>query len=203
MSGLSEVNQGEENEEQVSRATLVRRAIKLPIYTVALVPLTVGSAAAYLQVHTFDAGRYFVLLFSSVLIITWLNLSNDAYDFETGADRDKKESVVNISAIQESFVLHTFVLPLALQDFYGLLCRQGMFELLLCYLAQFYVVMSTSALHVDYPIMDWENHCALQHLDPLPQVHSTLARQVKVKQAFFALAAQFCPYLFLLVLQLH
>lgn len=109
MSGLSEVNQGEENEEQVSRATLVRRAIKLPIYTVALVPLTVGSAAAYLQVHTFDAGRYFVLLFSSVLIITWLNLSNDAYDFETGADRDKKESVVNISGSHSGVLCAAYI----------------------------------------------------------------------------------------------
>lgn len=108
-SELSEVNQEEENEEQVSRATLIRRAIKLPIYTVALVPLTVGSAAAYLQVHIFDAGRYFVLLFSSVLIITWLNLSNDAYDFETGADKDKKESVVNISGSHSGVLCAAYI----------------------------------------------------------------------------------------------
>lgn len=34
----------------------------------------VGSAAAYLQTGMFSARRYFVLLISSVLIITWLNL---------------------------------------------------------------------------------------------------------------------------------
>ncbi|XP_060167892.1 2-carboxy-1,4-naphthoquinone phytyltransferase, chloroplastic [Lycium barbarum] len=86
----------EENEENISKATLIWRAIKLPIYSVALVPLTVGSAAAYLQTGLFSARRYFILLASSVFIITWLNLSNDVYDFDTGADKDKKESVVNI-----------------------------------------------------------------------------------------------------------
>ncbi|KAF8404638.1 hypothetical protein HHK36_009526 [Tetracentron sinense] len=86
----------EEAEEEISKAVLIWRAIKLPIYSVALVPLTVGSAAAYLQTGLFSAGRYFVLLSSSVLIITWLNLSNDVYDFDTGADKKKKESVVNM-----------------------------------------------------------------------------------------------------------
>ncbi|RYR17532.1 hypothetical protein Ahy_B03g062243 isoform B [Arachis hypogaea] len=88
---------GEEQlEESVSRTTLIWRAIKLPIYSVALVPLTVGSAAAYLQMGMFSARTYFVLLASSVLVITWLNLSNDVYDFDTGADKNKKESVVNL-----------------------------------------------------------------------------------------------------------
>ncbi|MCD9641516.1 glutathione S-conjugate-exporting ATPase Abc4 [Datura stramonium] len=86
----------EENQENISQATLIWRAIKLPIYSVALIPLTVGSAAAYLQTGLFSTRRYFMLLASSVFIITWLNLSNDVYDFDTGADKDKKESVVNI-----------------------------------------------------------------------------------------------------------
>ncbi|XP_057816383.1 2-carboxy-1,4-naphthoquinone phytyltransferase, chloroplastic isoform X2 [Cryptomeria japonica] len=72
-------------------ARLIWRAVKLPIYSVALVPLTVGSATAYLQMRTFDAGRFCLFLFSSVLIIMWLNLSNDVYDFDTGADKDKKD----------------------------------------------------------------------------------------------------------------
>ncbi|CAL1385368.1 unnamed protein product [Linum trigynum] len=83
-------------DNDVSRGTLIWRAIKLPIYSVALVPLTVGAAAAYLQTGVFSAKHYFTLLISSVLIITWLNLSNDVYDFDTGADKNKKESVVNL-----------------------------------------------------------------------------------------------------------
>ncbi|XXG70731.1 hypothetical protein AAC387_Pa07g0143 [Persea americana] len=86
----------EEEEEEISRAMLIWRAIKLPIYSVAFIPLTVGSAAAYLQTGLFHTKRYLVLLLSSVLIITWLNLSNDVYDFETGADKEKKESVVKL-----------------------------------------------------------------------------------------------------------
>lgn len=86
----------EESQEEISKATLLWRAIKLPIYSVALVPLTVGSAAAFLQTGLFMANRYFVLLASSILIIAWLNLSNDVYDFDTGADKNKKESVVNM-----------------------------------------------------------------------------------------------------------
>ncbi|KAL8234607.1 hypothetical protein R6Q59_020707 [Mikania micrantha] len=82
--------------DDISNATLVWRAIKLPIYSVALVPLTVGTAAAYLQTGLCSAKQYVLLLSSSVLIITWLNLSNDVYDFDTGADVNKKESVVNM-----------------------------------------------------------------------------------------------------------
>ncbi|CAM0871801.1 unnamed protein product [Alopecurus aequalis] len=81
---------------ELSRATLLWRAAKLPIYSVALVPLTVGSAAAYNHAGLFFAGRYFGLLAAAVLVITWLNLSNDVYDSDTGADKNKKESVVNI-----------------------------------------------------------------------------------------------------------
>ncbi|KAB1206834.1 1,4-dihydroxy-2-naphthoate polyprenyltransferase, chloroplastic, partial [Morella rubra] len=84
------------NNDNVSKATLIWRAVKLPIYSVALIPLTVGSAAAYFQTGVCSARRYFVLLASSVLIITWLNLSNDVYDFDTGADKNKRESVVNL-----------------------------------------------------------------------------------------------------------
>ncbi|XP_020258621.1 2-carboxy-1,4-naphthoquinone phytyltransferase, chloroplastic, partial [Asparagus officinalis] len=92
----SSSSEGSEKSEDTSAATLLWRAAKLPIYSVALVPLTVGFTTAYLHTGLFFTRRYITLLLSSVLIITWLNLSNDVYDFDTGADRDKKESVVNI-----------------------------------------------------------------------------------------------------------
>lgn len=96
LSSSSIEDAGEDCEEHTSKETLIWRAIKLPIYSVALVPLTVGSAAAYLQTGIFSARCYFVLLASSILVITWLNLSNDVYDFDTGVDKNKKESVVNL-----------------------------------------------------------------------------------------------------------
>lgn len=38
----------------------------------------------------------YLRLDAAVLVITWLNLSNDVYDSDTGADKNKKESVVNL-----------------------------------------------------------------------------------------------------------
>ncbi|GLT94375.1 hypothetical protein SLE2022_121180 [Rubroshorea leprosula] len=102
-------NAHEEGKEEVTKATLIWRAIKLPIYSVALVPLTVGSAAAYLQTGLFLSRRYFLLLASSVLIITWLNLSNDVYDFDTGADKNKKESVVNLVGSRSAAIIAAYL----------------------------------------------------------------------------------------------
>uniref|UniRef100_M8BME8 Putative 1,4-dihydroxy-2-naphthoate octaprenyltransferase n=1 Tax=Aegilops tauschii TaxID=37682 RepID=M8BME8_AEGTA len=58
--------------------------------------MVVGTAVAYNHAGLFFARRYFGLLAAAVLVITWLNLSNDVYDSDTGADKNKKESVVNI-----------------------------------------------------------------------------------------------------------
>ncbi|KAG8368642.1 hypothetical protein BUALT_Bualt15G0066800 [Buddleja alternifolia] len=86
----------DKNGEDISKATLIWRAIKLPMYAVALIPLSVGTAAAYRETGQYSMERYFVLLGSFVLVNAWVNLSNDVYDFDTGADINKKESVVNI-----------------------------------------------------------------------------------------------------------
>ncbi|KAL0836559.1 hypothetical protein Bca101_088448 [Brassica carinata] len=56
----------------------------------------VAASAAYLETGLVLVRRYATLMLSSVLIITWLNLSNDVYDFDTGADKNKRESVVNM-----------------------------------------------------------------------------------------------------------
>lgn len=87
-------------EEEIPKAKLIWRAVKLPIYSVALIPLTVcfleipsissiaficygiftvqmpqvGASAAYLETGLFLVRRYVTLMLSSILIITWLNL---------------------------------------------------------------------------------------------------------------------------------
>ncbi|KAK4438161.1 2-carboxy-1,4-naphthoquinone phytyltransferase, chloroplastic [Sesamum alatum] len=94
-SALTEVET--EKGDDVSRATLIWRAIKLPMYTVGLIPASVGAAAAYWEAGLFSPERYFVGLAAFVLVIAWLNLSNDVYDYDTGADKNKKESVVNLA----------------------------------------------------------------------------------------------------------
>jgi 2-carboxy-1,4-naphthoquinone phytyltransferase len=80
-------------------------AIKPPMYTVAIVPITVGSAVAYAQNRlallpldrSFDLYIFWTFLLSAIAIIAWLNISNDVYDSDTGIDINKAESVVNLT----------------------------------------------------------------------------------------------------------
>jgi 2-carboxy-1,4-naphthoquinone phytyltransferase len=80
-------------------------AIKPPMYTVAIVPITVGSAVAYAQSNTiavadgkpFDLNIFGIFLLSAIAIIAWLNISNDVFDSDTGIDVNKAESVVNLT----------------------------------------------------------------------------------------------------------
>lgn len=72
-------------------------AIKPPIYSVALVPIAVGTAVAYAEQGLFDPQRFFTFMGSAILIIAWLNLSNDVFDAETGIDVNKAHSVVNLT----------------------------------------------------------------------------------------------------------
>ncbi|XP_073313970.1 2-carboxy-1,4-naphthoquinone phytyltransferase, chloroplastic-like [Primulina huaijiensis] len=105
-------------EEELSRSTLIWRAAKLPMYTVALIPVLVGSAAAYQQTGQFSFWRFLVSLVSFVIVNVWVNLSNDVYDFDTGADKDKKESVVNLFGSRE--LINTVAWSLLVIGFSGI-----------------------------------------------------------------------------------
>jgi len=72
-------------------------AIKPPMYTVAVIPIAVGTAAAFGETGIFQAEIFFTFLGSAILIVAWLNLSNDVFDSETGIDRNKAHSVVNLT----------------------------------------------------------------------------------------------------------
>ena len=72
-------------------------AIKPPIYSVAIAPIALGTALAYAQTHVFHPQIFFTFLGSAILIIAWLNLSNDVFDSETGIDVHKYHSVVNLT----------------------------------------------------------------------------------------------------------
>lgn len=66
------------------------------MYTVALTPMLVGSAAGALAAGRWRLDACLQLILAAVLIIGWLNLTNDAFDFSTGIDVAKAESVVNL-----------------------------------------------------------------------------------------------------------
>ena len=72
-------------------------AIKPPLYSVAIAPIAVGTAVAFAQTGIFDPQVFVTFLGSAILIIAWLNLSNDVFDSETGIDINKAHSVVNLT----------------------------------------------------------------------------------------------------------
>ncbi len=72
-------------------------AIKPPMYTVAIIPISVGSAVAYAQNRSLDLNILGTFLLSAIAIIAWLNISNDVFDSDTGIDVNKAESVVNLT----------------------------------------------------------------------------------------------------------
>ncbi len=78
-------------------------AIKPPMYTVAVIPIVVGTAVAYAQSRQFDGGIFALFLTSAIAIIAWLNLSNDVFDADTGIDVNKAHSVVNLTG-KKSFI---------------------------------------------------------------------------------------------------
>jgi 2-carboxy-1,4-naphthoquinone phytyltransferase len=72
-------------------------AIKPPMYTVAIIPITVGSAVAYAESQAIDFNVLGTFILSAIAIIAWLNISNDVFDSDTGIDINKAESVVNLT----------------------------------------------------------------------------------------------------------
>ncbi len=72
-------------------------AIKPPMYSVAVIPILVGTAIAVWQVQTIQLGVLLTCLVAAILIVAWLNLSNDVFDSETGIDVNKAHSVVNLT----------------------------------------------------------------------------------------------------------
>ncbi len=72
-------------------------AIKPPMYSVAIMPIMIGSAIAYHQTGVIHWQICFSFIFAAILILAWENLANDVFDAETGIDLHKYHSVVNLT----------------------------------------------------------------------------------------------------------
>lgn len=72
-------------------------ALKPPMYSVAIMPILVGSAVAYGDTQLFRGDIFALFLLSAILILMWENLSNDVFDAETGIDIHKAHSLVNLT----------------------------------------------------------------------------------------------------------
>lgn len=83
----------------VARSTnkLWLAALKPPMYSVAIMPILVGTAVAFAETGTLQTGIFSIFVFSAVLILAWENLSNDVFDSETGVDVNKHHSLVNLT----------------------------------------------------------------------------------------------------------
>ncbi|WP_293338501.1 2-carboxy-1,4-naphthoquinone phytyltransferase [Microcoleus sp. CAWBG58] len=80
-----------------SNSKLWLAAIKPPMYSVAVIPISVGTAIAFAETQTINASIFSTFLISAILIIAWLNLTNDVFDSETGIDKNKAHSLVNLT----------------------------------------------------------------------------------------------------------
>ncbi len=72
-------------------------ALKPPMYSVAIMPIWVGTALAYAETKSFNGVIFSIFLAAAILILVWENLSNDVFDSETGIDKNKHHSLVNLT----------------------------------------------------------------------------------------------------------
>lgn len=91
------VNYSSSSSSQLSRRKLWLAAIKPPMYSVAVMPIALGTAIAFAEKQTIQWDVFLTFLVAAILILAWENLSNDVFDSETGIDRHKAHSLVNLT----------------------------------------------------------------------------------------------------------
>ncbi|MEH1814808.1 MAG: 2-carboxy-1,4-naphthoquinone phytyltransferase [Nostoc sp.] len=72
-------------------------AIKPPMYSVAIMPIWVGTAVAFAETKIFNGVVFSTFVAAAILILAWENISNDVFDSETGIDQNKHHSLVNLT----------------------------------------------------------------------------------------------------------
>lgn len=72
-------------------------AIKPPMYSVAIMPIWVGTAVAFAETKTFNGVVFSTFVAAAILILAWENITNDVFDSETGIDQNKHHSLVNLT----------------------------------------------------------------------------------------------------------
>src|SRR3989344_6072028 len=66
------------------------RALRLPFLTATLVPVILGSAAAWHDFNAFSWPLFFLALFGAIFVHLGVNLSNDYFDHISGNDKANK-----------------------------------------------------------------------------------------------------------------
>lgn len=71
--------------------------MKPPMYSVAIMPIWVGTAVAFAETKVLHTAVFGTFLAAAILILAWENLSNDVFDSDTGIDINKHHSLVNLT----------------------------------------------------------------------------------------------------------
>ncbi|MFN3360565.1 MAG: 2-carboxy-1,4-naphthoquinone phytyltransferase [Pseudanabaenaceae cyanobacterium] len=107
------------------RRKLWQAAIKLPMYSVAVMPIALGSALAWYERGTLFWQRLLLFLVAAVLLLAWENLCNDVFDDETGVDAHKFHSVVKLTNNKRLvFLLANLFFLLGLVSLGGIIWQQ-------------------------------------------------------------------------------
>jgi 1,4-dihydroxy-2-naphthoate octaprenyltransferase len=69
------------------------------MYSVAIMPIWVGTAVAVFETSTINWSIFTTFITAAILILAWENLLNDVFDSETGIDKNKHHSLVNLTGI--------------------------------------------------------------------------------------------------------
>ncbi|MEM1293342.1 MAG: 2-carboxy-1,4-naphthoquinone phytyltransferase [Cyanobacteria bacterium P01_H01_bin.162] len=72
-------------------------ALKPPMYSVAIMPILVGSLVAFAETQILQIGVWLTFTTSAIFILAWENLCNDVFDSQTGIDVNKHHSLVNLT----------------------------------------------------------------------------------------------------------
>jgi len=89
-------SEGNGTTDAIATRELWRRAIKVPMYSVAWIPLVCAGALTWCHVGRVGVANAMELVAGATLVVAWLNLSNDAFDAATTVDARKAESVVRL-----------------------------------------------------------------------------------------------------------
>ncbi len=72
-------------------------AIKPPMYSVAIMPIWLGTAIAWFEQQSINWVIFTTFMSAAILILAWENIHNDVFDSETGIDKNKAHSLVNLT----------------------------------------------------------------------------------------------------------
>ncbi len=82
---------------EINQNKLWLAAIKPPMYSVAIMPIWLGTAIAWFEQKYINWVVFTTLMSAAILILAWENIHNDVFDSETGIDKNKSHSLVNLT----------------------------------------------------------------------------------------------------------